>query len=114
LHDGKLSPTVFARNVRPLEIERLIRERRVRRVCGNSEMPLSPQWRRALEILADADLSGVTDAELMAQGFSAEMLASLALSGRTVATVEAENGGERLIKIVRMRITDAGRRELDV
>jgi hypothetical protein len=77
-------------------------------------MPLSPQWRRALEILADAGLSGATDAELMAQGFSAEMMASLVLSGRTVVTVEAENGGDRTIKIVRMRITDAGRKELDV
>ena len=77
-------------------------------------MPLSPQWRRALEILADAGLSGVTDAELMAQGFSAEMMASPVLSGRTVATVGAENGSGRPIKIVRMRITDAGRKELDV
>jgi hypothetical protein len=77
-------------------------------------MPLSPQWRRALEMLADAGLSGVTDAELVAQGFSAEMMASLVLSGRTVAMVEAEGGGDRPIKIVRMRITDAGRKELDV
>src|ERR1700720_2187717 len=77
-------------------------------------MPLSPQWRRALEILADAGLSGITDAELMDQGFSAEMMASLVLSGRTVATGEGENGAGRPIKIVRMRITDAGRKELDV
>jgi hypothetical protein len=77
-------------------------------------MPLSPQWRRALELLVDAGLSGATDAELMAQGFSTEMMASLVLSGRTVATVEAKNGCDRTIKIVRMRITDAGRQELDV
>ena len=77
-------------------------------------MPLSPQWRRALEILADAGFSGITDAELMDQGFSAEMMASLVLSGRTVATGEGENGAGRPIKIVRMRITDAGRKELDV
>ena len=75
-------------------------------------MALSPQWRRALEILADAGLSGVTDAELMAQGFSAEMIASPVLSGRTAATVEAKSSGHCPIKI--MRITDAGRKELDV
>ena len=65
-------------------------------------------------MLADAGLSGATDAELMAQGFSAEMMASLVLSGRTVATGEGENGAGRPIKIVRMRITDTGRKELDV
>jgi hypothetical protein len=37
-------------------------------------MPLSPQWRRALEILANVGLSGITDAELMAEGFSAAIL----------------------------------------
>jgi hypothetical protein len=63
-------------------------------------MPLSPQWRRPLEILAAAGLSGATYAELMAHGFSAEMMASLVLSGSAVT-------------IVRMRITNAGRRAIE-
>lgn len=74
-------------------------------------MPLSPQWRRALEILANSGWSGATDAELMAQGFSTEMISSLVLSGR-VAKVEADDANDGVVGIPRMRITDAGRREL--
>jgi hypothetical protein len=74
-------------------------------------MPLSPQWRRALEILANSGWSGATNTELKAQGFSNEMISSLVLSGR-VAMIEAESGGDGRSKILRMRITDAGRKEL--
>jgi hypothetical protein len=76
-------------------------------------MPLSPQWRRALGILTDTGLSGATNAELVAQGFSAEMIASLVLSGHTVATVDGEKAGDHPIKIMRMKITDAGRRAIE-
>jgi len=75
-------------------------------------MPLSPRWRRALEILADAGLSGVTNTELMAQGFSPEMIAGLVLSGHTVETVGVEKGGDHPIKVARMRITAAGRKAI--
>lgn len=76
-------------------------------------MPLSPQWRRALEILASSGWSGATDSELIAQGFSTEMISSLVLSGR-VTTVDAESGIDGPVKILRMRITEAGRKELGV
>jgi hypothetical protein len=66
-----------------------------------------------LGLLSDAGLSGATNAELTAQGFSAEMIPSLVLSGRTVATADVEKAGDRPIKIVRMRITDAGRRAIE-
>jgi hypothetical protein len=75
-------------------------------------MSLSPQWRRALEMLANAGLSGVTDVELMSRGFSAEMMESLVLSGRVASAFEVQKAGGHPIKVVIMRITDVGRREI--
>jgi hypothetical protein len=61
-------------------------------------MPLSPQWCHALETLIAAGLSGVTDAELMAHGFSAEMMASLVLSGEHVRMrITTRAGGDRMV-----------------
>jgi hypothetical protein len=74
-------------------------------------MPLSPRWRRALEIVADAGAGGITNTELVARGFSAEMIAGLALSGH-VATADVETAGDPPIKVVRMRITAAGRKAI--
>ena len=73
-------------------------------------MTVSPRWRHALEIVADAGLSGVTKTELMAQGFSAEMIAGLVLSGHMV---DVEKAGDDPIKVVQMTITAAGRRAIE-
>jgi hypothetical protein len=74
-------------------------------------MPLSIRWRRALEIVADASADGITNTELMAQGFSAEMIAGLVLSGH-VAMAGVETAGDQPIKVVRIRITPAGRKAI--
>ena len=79
-----------------------------RRVAIN-KIPLSPEWRRALEELANAsERGGATEAVLLARGFTAEMVASLVLSGLAETSVETLKVGGRKIEVVRVRITDAG------
>jgi len=75
----------------------------------NQEMPLSPQWRRALEILAGR--VGATDAELMTQGFSAEMVESLVRVGFAETTGTGRPGNR---SIGTLRITERGRVALAV
>ena len=75
-----------------------------------NKIPLSPEWRRALEELANAsERGGATEAVLLARVFTAEMVASLVLSGLAEASVETLKVGGRGVEVVRMRITDAGR-----
>jgi hypothetical protein len=46
------------------------------------KISLSPKWRSALEMLAhEGERGGATEAFMLARGFTAEMVASLALSG---------------------------------
>jgi hypothetical protein len=71
---------------------------------------LSAEKRRALEILAAAGRKGVSDATLLAHGFLPEMLAGLVLAG--LATAVTETIGPA-IKIVRHRITAAGRKAIE-
>jgi hypothetical protein len=73
------------------------------------KIPLSPEWRRALEVLAVAGQSGSAEAALIERGFSAEMLAALARTGLATATTDTVRIGGRTIKVPWMRITDAGR-----
>ena len=75
-----------------------------------NKIPLSPEWRRALDVLANAsERGGTTEAVMLARGFTAEMVASLVRSGLGETSVETLKVGGRRIEIVRMRITDAGR-----
>jgi hypothetical protein len=74
------------------------------------KIPLSPEWRRALELLAkQGERGGITENVLLAHGFTAEMVASLALSGLAIANAETIRVEGRKIEVTRMRITDAGR-----
>jgi hypothetical protein len=59
-------------------------------------------------MLSDAGRSGNAKAVLMANGFSAEMLASLVGTGLATATIYSVRLGSRTIKVPWMRITDAG------
>jgi hypothetical protein len=52
------------------------------------KVPLSPQWRRALEMLAAAGESGSAEATLMARGFPAEMLKSLVCVGLATPSMD--------------------------
>jgi hypothetical protein len=64
--------------------------------------------RRALALLAN-DPDGVTEAMLVAQGFSISMLARLVVDGLVIARHEA---GAQNTDIVRVKIADAGRAAL--
>ena len=78
-----------------------------------SKVPLSPQWRRALELLADAaERGGTTKSVLLARGLTVEMVDSIALCGLAATSAETIKAGGRSIDVVRVRITDAGRYQL--
>ena len=69
-----------------------------------NKLPLSPEWRRVLEMLATGRESGSAEAVLRARGFSAEMLKSLACVGLATPIV-----GQLA---PRVRITELGRQML--
>jgi hypothetical protein len=74
------------------------------------KISLSPEWRRALEMLANArERGGITKAALHALGFPAETVESLVLTGLTTASAKTRKVGNRRINEVRLRITYAGR-----
>ncbi len=70
--------------------------------------PLSPQWRRALDMLADAADRGVPSAALLASGFSVETLDSLVQVGLAMPAGAIDEQPASL------RITVAGRRVFDL
>jgi len=77
------------------------------------KIPLSPAWHRALELLANqGERDGITENVMLAYGFTAEMVASLALSGLATRNAETIKAGAGKIEVMRMRITDAGRHML--
>ena len=74
---------------------------------------LGAEQRRALEMLADAGLRGCTGADLFAHGFNMDVIADLVLMGFATANQETMRVGGRKIQVARVRIMDAGRRELE-
>jgi hypothetical protein len=73
-------------------------------------MTLSPEQSWALRLLADS-VRGHTEAILLAQGFTVDQLAVLVCDG--LATAESVVlAGRPPMKVVRMRITDAGKRAI--
>jgi hypothetical protein len=71
-------------------------------------MAVSREQRRALRLLAGSPL-GVTEAIMLAHGFTIEMLTVLVRDGLATATPETVHAGKRPIEVVRVQITDAGR-----
>jgi hypothetical protein len=71
-------------------------------------MAMSRDQRRALRLLAGSPL-GVTEAIMLAHGFTTEMLTVLVRDGLATAAPETVHAGRRPIEVVRVRITDAGR-----
>jgi hypothetical protein len=55
---------------------------------------------------------GYTESIMLAHGFTISMLGRLVLDGLVTATPDTVLAGSRPIKIVRVQITDAGRRAL--
>jgi hypothetical protein len=70
-----------------------------------------PDRRRALELLA-ASPDGCTEALMFANGFTAELLVDLCIAELAIATPERMVTGGRTVEVVRMKITEAGRRAL--
>jgi hypothetical protein len=79
----------------------------------HEERRLGMNQRRALELLAAAGERGCTGAGLFNHGFTVGMLADLVWSGLATGHRETVRVGHRNIKVVRIRITDPGRRALE-
>jgi hypothetical protein len=70
-----------------------------------------PDRRRALELLASSR-DGCTEALMLAHGFTVELLVDLCIAELAIATPERMVAGGRAVEVVRMKITEAGRRAL--
>jgi hypothetical protein len=67
--------------------------------------------RRALAMLAD-NPDGCTEAIMLARGFTSELITGLALVALATMQTEHMNAGGRVLDVIRIRITNAGRRAL--
>jgi len=70
---------------------------------------LSKKARYALELLA-VDQRGLTEALLLTYGITRAMLANLVRAGLATAQRQRVSAGGRTMEVVRVRITEAGRR----
>jgi hypothetical protein len=70
---------------------------------------LTAEQGRALRLLTRGGSDGYTESIMLAYGFTISMLAGLVLDGLATATAETVHGGTQPIKVVRVRITNAGR-----
>jgi len=75
-------------------------------------MMLSPEQRRALAMLAHAGRNGETQPFLVAHGFGGAMITGLVNRGLLIMTVEKIQAGGKMIKVTKVRITDAGQEAL--
>ena len=73
---------------------------------------LSLKARQALELLA-VDQRGLAEALLLTYGFTRDLLAGLVYTGLATAQRQAVKAGGKTIRVVRIRITEAGRRALE-
>jgi hypothetical protein len=71
-----------------------------------------PDRRRALELLA-ASPDGYTEALMLAHGFPVPLLVDLCIAGLAIATPERMVAGGRPVEVVRMKITEAGRKPIE-
>jgi hypothetical protein len=70
---------------------------------------LNGEQRRALDMLAGSP-HGCTEAALRAHGFTVRLLAKIVRTGLAVARPEIVKAGGRTLSMLRLTITDAGRR----
>jgi hypothetical protein len=83
-------------------------------VSNGCEPAKSRPWRdrlRALEILAGSP-QGCTEGALRAQGFTVSLLAPIVRAELAVARPEIVKAGGRMLSMLRLTITDAGRRAI--
>jgi hypothetical protein len=74
-------------------------------------LAMNRDQRRALRLLAGSPL-GVTEANMLAHGFTIEMLYALVRDGLATAEQRETRAGRRPIKVIWLTITDAGRQAL--
>jgi len=73
---------------------------------------LSLKARQALELLA-VDQRGLAEALLLTYGFTRDLLAGLVYTGLATAQQQTVKAGGKTMSVVRIRITEAGRRALE-
>ena len=73
---------------------------------------LGPERRGALGILDDAP-RGLTESILLAHGVTDQVIASLVRDGLATMRPENTREGVRTVDVIRVKITDAGRRALE-
>lgn len=72
---------------------------------------LSPEWHRALQLLARNPRGTTEDVLVLGHGLSSDMLGMLVLAGLAKVVTETLKAGQG--KLERMLITDAGKRALE-
>src|SRR5262245_53036609 len=75
---------------------------------------LSRERRHVLQILAGSEQLGLTEAIIMAHIVSTAMLAGMLCDGLVAVAIETACADDRTIKVRRFRITEAGRKLVDV
>lgn len=84
---------------------------------SQSQLPrercLTPERRRALQLLASSPSGVAAELLVLAHEFSRDMLAGLVLAGLATVVAETLKADGPTIKIERVKITDAGRRAID-
>ena len=73
---------------------------------------LSLKARQALELLA-VDERGLAEALLLTYGFTRDLLAGLVHTGLATAQRQTVKAGGQTIKVIRIRITEAGRQAIE-
>jgi hypothetical protein len=76
-------------------------------------MMLSPEQRQALATLATSG-HGATQPFLVAHGFGGAMITGLVNCGLSIMTLEKIRAGGKMIEVVKVRITAAGREALAI
>jgi hypothetical protein len=103
-----------AHGLRSLRHYRCRRPAELARATGAAErrwyraMAMSRDQRRALRLLAGSPL-GVTEAIMLAHGFTIEMLDALVRDGLATAEQREMRAGRQPIKVIWLTITDIGR-----
>jgi hypothetical protein len=84
---------------------------------SQSQLPreryLTPERRRALQLLASSPSGVAAELLVLAHEFSRDMLAGLVLAGLATVVAETLQADGPTIKIERIRITEAGRRAIE-
>jgi hypothetical protein len=75
--------------------------------------PFSSEQQRALAMLVAAGGNGLTQQFLAACNLGANTVATLVEKGFASLTSEEVQGGNKMIKVSKIRITEAGREALD-